>query len=77
MWSITNITKNGKSYLLDLLINGFPVKVPVEAIEGLNFRMISELWILDSVKREFDFGWTVRSEKSCAWTQIWFNATNL
>jgi hypothetical protein len=74
-WSITNITSSGQTFILDLLLATSSIKSAGYAVNGLGFRMIIELWTLNLDTSEFHFGWTTGSEKSCVWSQVWFNAT--
>lgn len=76
-WSITNITTNGRAYTLQLLFDGTTYNSSVEAVDGLGFRIIFELWTVNPETQDLQFGWTSGTERRCAWLQIWFNATRV
>ena len=79
IWSIRNATAiGGYTYILALQINN--VTYPVahwSAANGLNFRLIFELWVWQTDANTFAYGWNGNGERHAAWLQLWFNLTSL
>lgn len=64
--------------ITSLEINNISIAISsVSAKQGHNFRMIFELWTLDSDTGEFVFGWYDQDKMECAWLQQWFNVTRV
>jgi uncharacterized membrane protein len=76
MWSITNIVAMNRSTQVDIQVNNSPVEAAAQAINGLNFMMVFEVWTLHTVDKEFTFSWTTQAQTRCARTHMWFNVTN-
>lgn len=76
VWKITNTTNVGNLTYLTLNINGIETYVEdVGAKDGYNYRLIFELWTLDTESNDIIFGWKASNERRAAWLQLWFNAT--
>ena len=45
------------------------------AIDGLNYRLIFELWRFDDVSQDFIFSQSEEDGGHGLWIQLWFNAT--
>jgi hypothetical protein len=76
VWKITNTTNVGNLTYLTLNINGIETHIEnVGAKDGYNYRLIFELWTLDTESNDIIFGWKASNERRAAWLQLWFNAT--
>lgn len=76
IWKITNTTNVGNLTYLTLGINGIETHIEyVGAKDGCNYRLIFELWTLDTESNDIIFGWKAGNERRAAWLQLWFNAT--
>jgi hypothetical protein len=77
-WTMKEIKMVSGGVELALLdMNGARIKDRgVSALRGQNFRVILELWTLDSDSGSLMFGWRAGSERRVAWLQVWFNATS-
>jgi len=76
VWKITNTTAIGSLTYLTLNINGIETRVEeVGAKDGYNYRIIFELWTLDTESNDIIFGWKASNQPRAAWLQLWFNAT--
>lgn len=78
VWSITNATSTaGSMRIVTARINNETYQIPDwSATNGLNFRIILELWVWQTNTNAFEFGWSSNGERRTAWLQIWFNMTN-
>ena len=77
IWKITNITDVSNLSYLTLNINGIDTHIgDVGAQDGYNYRIIFELWTLDTESSDIIFGWKANNERRVAWLQLWFNATS-
>ena len=76
-WQISNVSSNGVSTrILELKINDQLIAVQdLSALNGINFRLILELWTWNVDSSAFEFGWWTGTEHHVAWLQLWFNAT--
>jgi len=75
-WKIENTTIVGNLTYLTLNINGIETHIAeVGAKDGYNYRLIFELWTLDTESNDIIFGWKTSNERRAAWLQLWFNAT--
>jgi len=78
IWKITNATSIGNLTYLTLNINGIETYIgEVGAKDGYNYRVIFELWTLDTESNDIIFGWGASNERRTAWLQLWFNATRI
>jgi hypothetical protein len=77
-WSISNMTvANGSTHILDLQIGNASYRLPSSmAQNGYNFRIIIELWTMQSDTGALQFGWNTAGVHRVAWLQIWFNSTS-
>ena len=76
IWKITNKTDVNNLTYLTLSINGIETHIEyVGAKDGYNYRLIIELWTLDTESKDIIFGWKASNERRAAWLQLWFNAT--
>jgi len=75
VWSILNVTERGNLTIIGKLsINGNMVNGTLaEALLGIKFRFVFELWFYDVNMNQFAFSWTTANTHESAWTQIWFN----
>jgi hypothetical protein len=62
---ITGISINQVTFTGDL----------VEAVSGINYRLVFELWFYDMATNGLVFSWGTQSGQRSVWTQIWFNVT--
>jgi hypothetical protein len=62
---ITGISINQVAFTGDL----------VEAVSGINYRLVFELWFYDMATNALVFSWHAQSGQHSVWTQIWFNVT--
>jgi hypothetical protein len=62
---ITGISINQVTFTGDL----------VEAVSGINYRLVFELWFYDITTNGLVFSWHTQSGPHSVWTQIWFNVT--
>jgi hypothetical protein len=76
-WEIIDASITNQQHRITLRINDRAITSPITARDGLNFRMIIELWTLDPNSGVYRFGWQTNSEDRCVWTQLWFNVTDL
>lgn len=76
-WTIVEAKAVGDTVYLTLSMDeaGTVTVSDVGAVKGRNFRMIIELWTLDTESGSYIFGWKADGERRAAWLQIWFNAT--
>jgi hypothetical protein len=63
---ITGISINQAAFTGDL----------AEAMSGINYRLVFELWFYDMETNGLVFSWRAQSAQHSVWTQIWFNATS-
>jgi len=76
IWKITNTTKVGNLTYLTLNISGIETRIDgIGAKDGYNYRLIFELWTLDTESNDIIFGWRASNQRRAAWLQLWFNAT--
>jgi len=76
IWKIVNTTEVGNLTYLTLNINGLEIHIEdVGAKDGYNYRLMFELWTLDTETNEIIFGWKASNDRRVAWLQLWFNAT--
>ena len=75
VWSILNITQSGAARrILTLQINNETYNISSwSATNGLNFRLIFELWTWQTDSNAFEYGWRTAGEHRAAWLQLWFN----
>ena len=78
VWMIKEVRGNGDVVRIAVLdLNGVEIRNgEVSALKGHNFRIIFELWTLDSESGNDVFGWRSGAERRVAWLQVWFNATS-
>jgi hypothetical protein len=62
---ITGISINQVTFTGDL----------AEAVSGINYRLVFELWFYDIATNGLVFSWRAQSGSHSVWTQIWFNVT--
>jgi uncharacterized membrane protein len=74
-WTVLTATSRQNTQILDLELNDHLLLQAIEAVNGVKYRMIIELWVYNPNISDFEWGWEVPSGRSCAWTQIWFNVT--
>ena len=74
-WYISRITVKGNKYQLVLNINNQEFISDTIAIDGLNYRLIFELWRFDDVSQDFIFSQSEEDGGHGLWIQLWFNAT--
>ncbi|MGA8905949.1 MAG: DUF1616 domain-containing protein [Candidatus Bathyarchaeia archaeon] len=79
VWNISNgTTTAGSMRIVTARINNETYQIPDwSATNGLNFRIILELWVWQTNANAFEFGWSSNGERRTAWLQLWFNVTNL
>ena len=79
VWSMLNVTQRGKLTMIGKLsINGNTVNGALtEALLGMNFRFVFELWFYDENLNQFAFSWTTGNTRESAWTQVWFNVAKV
>jgi len=77
-WSISNATAtSGSTSILAARIDNETYQISNwSATNGLNFRVILELWVWQTDTNAFEFGWSNNGERQTAWLQIWFNMTS-
>jgi len=76
IWKISNTTDVGNLKYLTLNINDVETHIEdVGAKDGYNYRLIFELWTLDTESNDIIFGWKASNERRATWLQLWFNAT--
>ena len=77
-WYISELTVvNGSSRISQFQIGNQTIQLPNSmAQNGYNFRIIIELWTLQSDTATLEFGWNTAGQHRVAWVQIWFNATS-
>jgi len=56
-----------------LMINDQVVNVDVTATNGVDFRIVFELWCYDVSSGEYSFSWDSKAGQKCAWTQMIFD----
>jgi hypothetical protein len=78
VWSITQLTvANGSTRITQLQINNQTYQLPNSmAQNGYNFRIIIELWTMQSDTGTLQFGWNTAGVHRVAWLQVWYNATS-
>jgi hypothetical protein len=76
-WSIAAVdVQGGRVSITALQVNETLVDAGTTvAVDGINFRLIFELWTLNATTREYQFGWVQNGQHRCAWLQFWFNVT--
>lgn len=76
-WSVAAVdTQTGRVSITSLRVNADLVDTAaITAVDGVNFRLILELWTLNETTREYQFGWVQNGQRRCAWLQFWFNVT--
>jgi hypothetical protein len=77
-WTITKLTvTNATTRISELRIGNETYLLPSSmARNGFNFRIIIELWTLQSDTGALQFGWNTGGQHRVAWLQVWFNATS-
>jgi hypothetical protein len=78
IWSISKLTVvNASTCISQLQIGNETYQLPSStALKGYNFRIIIELWTMQSETGALQFGWNTGGEHRVAWLQVWFNATS-
>lgn len=76
-WSIAEIDIQSEIMsLVSLRVNEDVVNATtITAVEGINFRLIFELWTLNETTSEYQYGWMQNGQHRNAWLQFWFNVT--
>lgn len=77
IWEISRINQaDGATKVTELTVNGRVVSVPLaEAADGLNFRLVFELWYYDETSNSLAFSWQSSAGIRTSWVQVWFNTT--
>lgn len=77
VWSISDaVSVNGSTRILALQFNNETYQLQdCSASGGHNFRLIFELWTMQTDTDAFQFGWVAGGEHRAAWLQVWFNMT--
>jgi hypothetical protein len=74
-WEIVGENQTGNALSLTLSTNGTIVPMPQPKTQnGLNFRIIIEIWVYNPATDSLEFGWVSNSQRHAAWLQVWFNA---
>jgi hypothetical protein len=77
-WSILNINETEDYFQIQkFYINDIYFETNIITLNGMNYRIIFELWIFDENTNKFLFGWKNKNEYDCVWNQIWFNVTSI
>jgi hypothetical protein len=76
-WRILNASSKGADLMVTgLSINGYTLSGKLcEAVSGINYRFVFELWSYDQAANDLVFSWNTRDGGHYVWTQIWFNMT--
>ena len=76
-WRILNVTPtDGALIVSGLLINEITFSGEVaEAVGGINYRFVFELWFYNYETDNLAFSWRSDGIQRTAWTQLWFNVT--
>jgi uncharacterized membrane protein len=76
-WAILNMSPiDGNVVITRLTINGTTITGNLaQAREGINFRLVFELWFYDTNTGNLVFSWSTPTSTYSVWTQLWFNAT--
>ena len=73
-WAVLNVEQVGDFLeVRSLYLNGEVTDTHTFAMQGLDFRVIIELWVYDKDLGNFRFGWVNGDDVRYAWNQIWFN----
>jgi uncharacterized membrane protein len=78
IWSVSGaVSVNGSTRILALQFNNETYQLQdCSASGGHNFRLIFELWTLQTEANAFEFSWKTGDEHRIAWLQVWFNMTS-
>ena len=74
LWQVTRVTYDGNTVTInELMVNDSSFNTNTRAVNGMNFRLVFELWYYDEALQEFRFARQVLEKNVCVWNQIWFN----
>lgn len=77
-WSVEGVSRSNDSLRIAALkLNNITIAegLNTTALNGINFRIILELWTYANESASFQYGWRSGGELRSAWVQIWFNLT--
>ncbi len=75
-WRLGAFQRLGSSVQIQtLIVNNSTLNVQASSTQGLNFRLIFELWFYNATISQFQFIWFDGEQNRNAWTQLWFNVT--
>jgi hypothetical protein len=77
VWKLLGVRPSARQILITgISINQATVTGDlVEAVSGINYRLVFELWFYDIPTNGLAFSWHAQSGPHSVWTQIWFNVT--
>jgi uncharacterized membrane protein len=77
VWKLLGVSSSaGRLLITGISINQVAFRGDlVEAVSGINYRLVFELWFYDMTANGLVFSWHAQSAQHSVWTQIWFNAT--
>jgi hypothetical protein len=75
-WSLSGaLVSNNSTIITQMQIDNGTYNVNASSRDGVNFRIIIELWTFDENLNAFQYGWTAGSDHQAAWLQVWFDVT--